>query len=66
MKTKMKLILFTLSFLLISEVVMSQITGQTVKGTVIDKQSQQPLSGVRIVILNSDPLISTVSDPNGN
>ena len=66
MKTKMKLILFTLSFLLISEVVMSQITGQTVKGTVIDKQSQQPLSGVRIVILNSDPLISTVTDTNGN
>lgn len=38
---------------------------QTVKGTVIDKQSQSPLPGVIIQVMNSNPLLSSLSNENG-
>ena len=43
-----------------------QTEGQTVKGIVVDKQSQQTLPGVKITILGTDPLKIAVSDSNGN
>lgn len=39
---------------------------QTVRGTVIDKDSKMPLTGASIVISNSSPLIGTTTDVNGN
>lgn len=39
---------------------------QIVKGTVIDMDSQIPLPGVNVVLLDSDPFIGTVSDVDGN
>jgi hypothetical protein len=38
---------------------------QTIRGTVLDKQSQFPLMGVNIIILESDPFIGTSSDTDG-
>ncbi|MDP2384796.1 MAG: TonB-dependent receptor [Bacteroidota bacterium] len=43
----------------------AQSNTQTVKGTVIDKQSQTPLPGVSIIILSSNPQKATVTDING-
>lgn len=38
---------------------------QTIKGTVIDKQSRAPLQGATVILLNSDPLSGTVSNSEG-
>lgn len=38
---------------------------QTVKGIVTDKDSKVPLTGVNVVILNTNPLIGTVTDSAG-
>ncbi len=43
----------------------SQNITQTVKGTVVDKQSQSPLPGVIIQVLNSIPLLGTSTNENG-
>ncbi len=39
---------------------------QTVRGSIIDAQSHTPLIGATIVLVNSDPLIGTTSDLEGN
>ena len=38
---------------------------QTVRGTVVDKESQAPLVGATIVIQGSDPVIGAYSDETG-
>ena len=38
---------------------------QTVKGTVIDQQSEQPIFGANIVLLNSDPFLGAASELDG-
>lgn len=38
---------------------------QVIRGQIIDRESKSPLPGANIVILNSDPLIGTISDLNG-
>lgn len=38
---------------------------QTIKGTVVDQQSQFPLIGVNIILLDSDQSIGTTTDING-
>lgn len=65
MKARMKILLTTLSILVLGNNVFAQNT-QTVKGMVVDKQSQQALSGVQISILGTDPLVTSKSDSNGN
>ncbi len=44
----------------------AQNGSQTIRGTVIDKQSQIPLQGVLIYVLNSNPTKSAESDEKGN
>lgn len=43
----------------------AQAPGQTIRGVVLDKQSQSQLPGVNVIILGSDPLKGTVSDAAG-
>jgi len=38
---------------------------QTIKGRIIDNQTQMPLPGANIVVMNSDPQIGTITDPDG-
>src|SRR6478609_10421229 len=52
--------------LLLSGFVHAQQLTQTIRGNVVDKISKGSLPGATIVILNSDPLIGTTSDPEGN
>ncbi|MEL6926253.1 MAG: carboxypeptidase-like regulatory domain-containing protein, partial [Bacteroidota bacterium] len=51
------------SFILFANVLSAQ---QTLKGTVIDKQSEMPLIGATVAIVNSDPTIGTTTDVDGN
>ena len=51
--------IFRLSFLF------SQIPTQTIKGFITDKQSQVPLIGVSIQLVNSNPLLGAISNDKG-
>ncbi len=54
-----------LLMLLCSPHLFSQAIRQTVRGTVTDRDSQETLVGATVVLLQSDPLIGTVSDIDG-
>ena len=43
----------------------SQSPTQTIKGYVVDKESQIPLPGVIVTVLNTSPLLGAASDENG-
>ncbi|MGM0407108.1 MAG: TonB-dependent receptor [Bacteroidota bacterium] len=57
------LILFT--FVMNTAVLSQEVITQTLRGNVVDKETQSPLPGVNIVILNSQPQKGTISDENG-
>jgi hypothetical protein len=43
----------------------SQTLSNTVKGKILDAQSGSALPGANIILLGSDPLVGTQSDPEG-
>lgn len=65
MQQKMKWFLYVLT-LTIGSSVFAQNDGQTIKGSVVDRQSQQTIPGVTITILSTDPLVRTKTDVDGN
>ncbi|MGB3777301.1 MAG: TonB-dependent receptor [Tunicatimonas sp.] len=44
---------------------LAQPRTQTVRGRIVDTQSEFPLAGVNVVVLDSDPLIGTATDLEG-
>ncbi len=70
---KLKLHLNKLVFLLIAlfpllmvnDIVAQEVT-QTIKGKVVDTDTQIPLPGATVMIVNSDPLIGTSTNTDGN
>ena len=54
-----------LLFISLSFFVQAQELTQTIRGTIIDKQTQSPLPGTIVQLLNSDPQKITTSDENG-
>ncbi len=44
----------------------AQLLTQTIKGTVIDTETQSPLIGATIIILGTDPLLGGTTDQEGN
>lgn len=56
---------FTLLLLILVNTLYSQTLTQTIKGTVVDKQSQTPLPGVVVQVLNSNPLLGTSTNEKG-
>jgi hypothetical protein len=53
-------------FLLLSFSSLGQSLTQTIRGSVIDKVSQSSLPGASILLVNSNPLVGTTTDPDGN
>jgi len=43
----------------------SQKLTQTIRGTIVDKQSQMTIPGINIILIDSDPLIGTTTDIDG-
>lgn len=64
-RTKLLITLF-LSILAIAAVKAEMPTTQTLRGTVVDKVTGFPLIGTTIILLDTDPLVGTSSDVNGN
>lgn len=60
----MKVLLLNLLFLVLFDVALAQRAVLT--GTVTDKDTQSPLTGVSVVIAGSNPLVGTVTDSIGN
>ena len=61
---KVFLILIVL-FLLFGAALMAQELTQTIKGRIIDTDTEIPLPGATVVILNTEPLLGGTSDPDG-
>ncbi|OYT15214.1 MAG: TonB-dependent receptor [Bacteroidetes bacterium 4572_77] len=65
-KTKLIVLMVLIVF---SKSVFSQEAGsltQTIRGSVIDKETQSPLLGANIIILNTDPIQGAKTDNNGS
>lgn len=60
----------TIGLLLIIFSVANSAFGQdvsnTIRGTVIDKQSQFPIPSAKVIIIGSEPLVGTITDYDGN
>ncbi len=61
----MKKIIFVVAMLVTSWTIYAQDHVQTFRGTVVDKESQMPLTGANIMILESDPMLGTSTDFDG-
>ena len=61
MKTLFSYLLVTICF----ATAHAQPSTQTVRGRIVDTQSEFPLTGVNVVVLGTDPLIGTASDIEG-
>ena len=62
---KQLIVLLSVLFSASTNLLFAQNTTQTIKGTVIDKQSQLTIPGVAVIILESDPLKAGISDEEG-
>ena len=51
--------------LMMSEMVSAQSRTQTLKGRILDTDTRVPLSFVNVYVLNTDPIIGTMSDDQG-
>lgn len=63
-KKRLFLVLPILFFLGFLSNLNAQLT-QTVRGVIVDNESQYPLIGVNVIVINSTPLIGSVSDEKG-
>jgi hypothetical protein len=59
-------IVLIILFTLINTALFSQEITQTIRGTVIDKQSRIPLTGATVILLNTDPVVGITTDKEGN
>jgi len=61
----MKRLPLTFAFLLSWALSYSQLADQTIRGVVVDKDSQFPVIGASVILVNSDPINGTITDING-
>lgn len=54
------------AFTLSGPALYAQSLTQTIRGTVMDKISKSPLPGATIILINSEPMTGTTTDPDGN
>lgn len=59
------LLFIIFSGLIVDNKILAQTYTQTIRGTVVDKQSQSPLFGANVIILHTEPLKGTKTDENG-
>lgn len=59
-------VFFSVLLLLFCNTAFSQTYMQTIKGTVTDKDSREPLPGANVIVLDMQPVKGVISDPDGN
>ena len=62
---KTRIILFMIGACLVQST-MAQNLNQTVRGTLLDQDTQTPLIGATVVIMGTDPIVGAVTDFDGN
>ena len=63
----MNRIILTGILLVASQILFAQSTPtSSIRGTVVDAQSEFPMPGVTVILLNSDPIDGTTTDIDGN
>ena len=60
-----KITLATLIIAMFTTIAFSQRLTQTVRGTIIDNDSKLPLPGAVVIISDTDPIVGTTTDMNG-
>ena len=65
MKIRYYLLLLLTNVFLVNPVFAQQNLKQTIRGVVVDKETQIPLPGVNLVITNTQPQKGTISDESG-
>ncbi len=65
MKTIIEILLL-LGFLLAGLCLRAQEITQTIRGTVLDKESKAPLTGAEVAVLSTDPVSGDISDVDGH
>ena len=58
--------IITLLFVSINPLLLSQVLTQTIRGKVVDSQTEAPLTGSVVIIRNSDPILGARTDADGN
>ncbi|MGS2762382.1 TonB-dependent receptor [Sinomicrobium sp. M5D2P9] len=61
----MKTTIFSLIFIFLVSVVSAQSVSQTVKGRIMDRQTEMPLMGATIEVLTVSPVLGVVTDMDG-
>jgi hypothetical protein len=51
--------------MLLSSPILAQNLTQTIRGTVLDKETYQPLPGAKVILMDSEPIIGAVTDFDG-
>jgi hypothetical protein len=62
----MNRIIISILFILINQVIYSQDLTQTIRGRVVDSQTEAPLFGAVLIVRNSNPVLGTRTDIDGN
>lgn len=55
-----------ITFILLSNIIYSQEITQTIKGKIVDTDSEMSLPGATVIIVDSKPIIGTITDNIGN
>lgn len=62
----MKSLFTSLVFVLIASTAFAQNIQQTIRGTIVDQDSQMPLIGATVFVVGSNPIIGAVTDIDGH
>ncbi|OFX85997.1 MAG: TonB-dependent receptor [Bacteroidetes bacterium GWF2_33_16] len=65
-KSILKTSLLLFFFIMNIQAYSTNLQVQTIRGQVIDQDSKMPLIGANVILLNTDPLVGTSTDANGN
>lgn len=59
------IVIFSAFFTLLYFQSFAQIPVQTIRGNIFEKETEIPLPGATVIILNTDPQLATISNPDG-
>lgn len=52
-------------FAVLAHITLAQQLDQTIRGTIVDQDSNSPIIGANVILLDSDPLVGSSTDPEG-